>query len=547
MIKRYIFFAVSVLAAGILRALLINTGTPYHTFLSVEYIFICLYWLMSVKRRFLNDHIRRALIAAAYLMVCFILLKLIRYDFAAEGGVLSRYLWYAYYIPVIFCPCLMLIAAGYTGHAETPGETLLYKFLLIPAALIVAAVMTNDIHNSAFRFSDDYAVSGDYTHGAVYYAAIVFTALIFVILMTVLFRNMRGKRFLYRMRITLPVTAVGIIYVITYSTSDSHKALLQTMYEMPEFFCIFFISFWESLVITHAVPTNSEYSSFFRASSIKAGLTDENYKVAIKSANGVSPLPEQIKAAENKQTFLDDGVTLLKSTKVPGGHFYWTEDTGELVKLNEQLKETGDYLEEERAMLNEAARLEEQKKRTSEQNRLFDGIAKSLKPQLDRIEEILNGLPDDEAGFCREMKYAGVLGAYVKRYSNLLLLSDAESRADSSELFLCINESFVYLRLLGAFCCADVQPGIELPLSYELLMYELFEAVTESAFMTVSSMFVTLKRDERGLTFYVEAAALNAAIDKSFYEKAESAGFTLETAYSDGCFFAVLNTKEAII
>ena len=195
--------------------------------------------------------------------------------------------------------------------------------------------------------------------------------------------------------------------------------------------------------------------------------------------------------------------------------------------------------------MNEAARLEEARRRTEEQNRLFDGIAKSLKPQLDRIEEILNSLPDDEPGFCREMKYAGVLGAYVKRYSNLLLLSSAESIADSSELYLCINESFSYLRLLGAFCCSDIQSGIELPLSSQLLMYELFEAVIESAAPSVTAVFVTLKRDTRGLTYYIEAGSDNAAIDKSFYEKAENAGFTLDTEHSDGCFFIVMNAKEA--
>ena len=172
----------------------------------------------------------------------------------------------------------------------------------------------------------------------------------------------------------------------------------------------------------------------------------------------------------------------------------------ELIKLDAELKDTGDYLDEENALLNEAARLEEARRRTEEQNRLFDGIAKSLKPQLDRIEEILNGLPDDEPGFCREMKYAGILGAFVKRYSNLLLLSSAESMADSSELYLCINESFSYLRLLGAFCCADIQSGIEMPVSLMLLMYELLEAVTESSLQSVSAVFVEKWKERQNLS-----------------------------------------------
>lgn len=315
------------------------------------------------------------------------------------------------------------------------------------------------------------------------------------------------------------------------------------LYDLPELLCLILTAVFEGFAVT--APLDLDYYSFFSASSIKAGLTDNNFRVKLKSPLGITPFPEQITDAERSPVYLTDNVTLLKSVKVDGGHFYWTEDMSELLKLDDRLKDTQNYLTEEHALLNEAARIEETRRRTEEQNRLFDGIAESLKPQLDRIEEILNGLPEDEAEFCREMKYAGVLGAYVKRYSNLLLLSSAESIADSSELYLCINESFSYLRLLGAFCCSDIQSGIELPLSCQLLMYELFEAVIESAAPSVSAVFVTLKRDTRGITYYIEASSDNAAIDKSFYDRAKEAGFRIDSEHSDGCFFIVMSKEEA--
>lgn len=288
----------------------------------------------------------------------------------------------------------------------------------------------------------------------------------------------------------------------------------------------------------------TEYYEFFESSSLSAGLTDGDYNVILKTKNADTPSKDQLKAAEISPLYLSDGTTLLQCRKADGGHFFWYEDNSELIRLNEELTDTGDYLLEETAVLNEAARLEETRKRTSEQNRLFDGISESLQPQLNKLEEILNNLPDDEAGFCRQMKYAGVLGAFVKRYSNLLLLASSDNRTDSSELYLCINESFVYLRLLDVFCCADIEQGIELPVSYELLMYGLFESVVESVLPLLSAVLVTLKRDGTGLTLYIEVPNENAEIDGGYFDRAKNAGFDLYTERSDGCFFIVMKTRE---
>lgn len=289
------------------------------------------------------------------------------------------------------------------------------------------------------------------------------------------------------------------------------------------------------------------YELLFKNSSVCAGLTDEDKNVILKSARGAVPTKNQLNEAEIHPVYLPDGTTLLQCIKTDCGYFYWYEDNGELLRLNEELSDTGDYLLEESAALNEAAALEEAKKRTAEQNRLFDGISESLQPQLNKLDEILNNLPDDEPGFCRQMKYAGVLGAFIKRYSNLLLLSSSDSKTDSFELYLCINESFTYLRLLDTACYADIQQGIELPVSIELLMYGLFESVVESALTFLPAILVTLKQDEKGLTLFIETANEDAAVDESFYEAAKSAGFELHTEKEDGCLFVTLKAgSEAV-
>ena len=280
----------------------------------------------------------------------------------------------------------------------------------------------------------------------------------------------------------------------------------------------------------------------FKNSSICAGLIDSEYNVILKPYAVEVPSKEQLQSAVQGPVYLEDKTALLQSFKVDNGYFFQYKDVYELMLVEEELKDTGDYLLEENAALDEAAGLEEARRRTAEQNRLFDGIAESLQPQLNRLDGILTDLPDDERSFRREMKYAGVLGAFIKRYSNLLLLSASGSRTDSFELYLCINESFLCLRLLNISCYADIQQGIELPVSYELLMYGLFESVIESVLPLLSAVLVTLKRDENGLIYYIEVSDENASFDDGFFKAAESAGFIIETERSDGCFFVVLRS-----
>lgn len=76
----------------------------------------------------------------------------------------------------------------------------------------------------------------------------------------------------------------------------------------------------------------------------------------------------------------------------------------------------------------------------------------------------------DEKAFIDTMKYACILNCYVKRCSNLLLLSHQNARIDSGELFLAISESLEYVRLFGIKAHASCKGERQL---LENVMYEL--------------------------------------------------------------------------
>lgn len=113
-------------------------------------------WGFSVYRRVMQIQARKFLCLSAILMVLWIMLRAFKFYFITSETAI-RYFWYAYYLPMLFIPTLAPFVALSIGKHEgyrLPKTTLL---LLVPAVLLLALVLTNDLHQCVFRFPDDAA------------------------------------------------------------------------------------------------------------------------------------------------------------------------------------------------------------------------------------------------------------------------------------------------------------------------------------------------------------------------------------------------------
>ena len=111
-------------------------------------------WGFLVYRRVMQIQARKFLCLSAILMVLWIMLRAFKFYFITSETAI-RYFWYAYYLPILFIPTLALFVALSIGKHEgyrLPKTTLL---LVVPAVLLLALVLTNDLHQCVFRFPDD--------------------------------------------------------------------------------------------------------------------------------------------------------------------------------------------------------------------------------------------------------------------------------------------------------------------------------------------------------------------------------------------------------
>ena len=553
--RRVVFSALLVLVCGFINSLLrfgdYNYG--HNTIIMTIYISVLFQWMFSIRRRFIQRDIRNNLLAAAALMIIWLAQRYIKYIFVNPDSFLNRHLWYLYYLPCVMVPLLMFMSALYIGKSNEYKPDSRWKICYIPAVIVVLGIMTNDIHQLAFKFKPGMVDwNEDYSRGILYYFAL---AIVICSILGILIIVIRTGMVMDFSRLWLPcvIVAIGIIYILNYSSSNynEYKAFIQKMYEFPEFSCFFLVAFFESLVFTHLLPSNSGHETFFMISSLRAGLTDEDYNVKLKGRDWEAPKASKIKRACEWPVYIEENRTLLKCQPVSGGYFYWMEDVEELIRLNEKLSETGDYLEEERVMLDEAVRLDESRKSTEEQNRLYDWMNKRLQPQLNYNSDILANLPSKEADFEKSMKYAGILGAYIKRKSNLLLLSGTEQIINSSELRISVEELLSYVGLNGVTFLADIKDGIMLDSSLTLMMFELLEDAIEKAMPGLSAIMVTFNINDNKLLFYIEAAAPTNILDienerRNLCDKYAvdySKAFDIKLTHEDECEYISLSVS----
>ncbi len=516
-----VFYALIVITIGVVYCIYSAYRKSFFLELFwIGYAFIFIDWGMSVKRKFTNKNIIKNLTASCFMAVLLLFLNYYKYNFIYEmdyENVLLKLLWYAYYVPILLMPQFMFIAALYIGKTEDEKISKRWNLLYVLSAALIIAVLTNDYHGLVFRLHYvDGQWDGSYGYGALYYVIFTLISLYVIALLFLIFRHYSNRRFIRRMWLPCLVIVIGLIYLICYIWGLlGHKNYFEMLIHLPVFFCLAAMMYWDSVLKAHLLPSNDDHARFFMASNLQAGICDSAFKPVLTSDKGEAYVPELLKNAVSAPLNIDEN-TVLKSNKINGGYFYYTENIGAMNAINRDLLEKENYLEEENAVLAASNKLREDSKRYAEQNLIYDRIAKSVKPQCDKIERLLSESDKNDEAFNASMKQIGIIGAYIKRYGNMLLLSAENEFLGTEELKYAVDESVNYARLAGIEASADIPSGITLPSQQLLFLYELFEASIEAALPSLSKYDCTLQFDSGHGVFRLSLTAPAALLPYDF-------------------------------
>jgi hypothetical protein len=157
------------------------------------------------------------------------------------------------------------------------------------------------------------------------------------------------------------------------------------------------------------------------------------------------------------------------------------------------------------ALLQTEAEVKSKRHRIDEQNRLYELTVRQTMPQLERIKARL--AEAEQAGAPRKkqlLREINILGTYIKRRSNLILMDEGKEAASLSELSRCFEESFESLGQDCSDCFLTITALGEVNHDSAVLLYDFFQAVVEAGLPAPQNLHITLSEQENALLLSIE-------------------------------------------
>ena len=513
LVAAMVFSAIALRVLGKFDILIVPGGIAR----SLIYIALYIGWGISVSKRIIQVQVRHYLIAVSGLMVFWFVIRSMKYYFITDIGI-ARQLWYWYYLPMLFIPLFSLFVAISLGKPENAklSKTALV-LLYIPTVLCLLLVLTNDLHQLVFSFPEGEVwtdINNGYTFG--YYIVLgweILCALSAFVIMLIKCRLAQRKKYL-----PFLLLACSIVYAFIYVSGVEWMQLIGGDIVAAQ--CLMFTGILESCIQCGLIQTNTGYQALFEAGSIGAQIVDTDYDTRYASSNAPKLSAEIMRSAESEAAKLDSK-TLLRSSKIPGGHVLWQEDITDITALLEKLEENRKTIAESNDVEQENYKTKVKINTVREKNRLYDRLQAQTAHQIELLDQLLTKYEAQSDPEIRRslLAKAAVIGAYIKRRGNLMFIGEKSNVTDTAELSACLNESFANLELMGVECAIDIPGKNSIYTRDAIRVYDFFEAVTEAAMDDLRFVWLKARGLEDAVIFNLQAeskadlSALSALAD----------------------------------
>lgn len=234
------------------------------------HIGLLLGWILSIRRRILHPAIRRYLLSVGTLLAFWLYIRTCKWMFFPPGACWQcRYLWYAYYIPLILIPLSGMFLALYLGKPESYRLPHNMIFACIPASLLLILVFTNDLHQLVFRFPNGFAsAESDYTYGPGYFLILAWCIGLGIFFVTTLSGKCRVPGRNQGKKLPLLVLAAAVVFSVLY-------CLRILKFDLTAMDCLIIVLLLESCIQSGLIRSNSGYRYLFEEFSMEAQIEDD--------------------------------------------------------------------------------------------------------------------------------------------------------------------------------------------------------------------------------------------------------------------------------
>lgn len=500
------------------------------------HLFLLFMWVVSLHRRLTNKNVRHLMLLVGGLLLFWLVDKIVKWDFT--GSVthpLVRYLWYGFYVGMLFVPTLGAFIINYLGKPEDYSHPKRLNYLLIPPTVMLIAVFTNDLHQKVFVFYNGFInFDLEYSYDWVYYIVMgwfIVMGFYFVVMMLVKSR-VPGSRRLQKMPILIMTFAV--LFWIGYSMKLYNCDL--TIMD-----CLIIILLLESAIQSGLLPSNTRYREVFDSTTVPVQIVDRDYQPHYVSGCALPVSEEQMR--RSSITTVDLGDSLLSSAPIRAGRVVWQDDITQINELRSRLQDTMEQLGEENTLLQAELELKANRAKADEQNRLYDRIASEVEPQLIKADALLQRIEQEPGDSRRLIAWVCVLGSYIKRLGNLLLLGEENGVVQARELEYCIRESMDNLNLASVFTSFNSRCDGQLQVKSVVTAYDFYEKLVERLLDGLTAMMVNLTCTDGNIAMNIQMGCISP-ISPDVLEDISPPGADLRWELTDEDIILDLTVRE---
>lgn len=456
------------------------------------YTAMILLWDRIMESRILRTQSKKYFRMVTFLMIGYLAVRTLKYEILYDNSVAIKYARYIYYLFSLNIIHLVFFISLMVAKSEHEPISNWWHLLWIPTESFVFLVLTNDFHSLAFNTDVQFGVGA---YKPLFYIIVLYAAILTIASLVSALLASREMHSQWSVILPMLPMLLWILYTFSYVINRDFFVYIKTAIASAEFNILIIILFIEALVFTRLIPSNRGYNKFLSLSSLNIGIMNMDGDVVFAPKEGPSVTPRMIRASVGKARKMDEN-TYLESAKINGGESFWFIDLKELNSLKKQLYALNESLMSENELLSADKKLKEKMAKLEEQNEIRSYIASRLSDKFNFLKIIMDNLPEDEEAFERTLKRACITSVYIKRYSNLFLLSKKDKNIAMAELGLAFTESLNYLSLSGTVTKINWQSEGTLDIDTALAIYEVFQRILEVNYHALKAVDVNLVNDD---------------------------------------------------
>ena len=449
------------------------------------HIFLLFMWVVSLHRRLTNKNVRRLMLIVGSLLLFWLIDKIVKWDFTgSEIHPLVRYLWYGFYVGMLYVPTLGAFIINYLGKPEDYSHPKKLNYLLVAPTVMLIAVFTNDLHQKVFVFYNGFInFNLEYSYDWIYYIVMgwfIVMGFYFVVMMLVKSRVPGSKRL---QKMPVLIMTFASLFWLGYSMRLYNCDL--TVMD-----CLIIVLLLESAIQSGLLPSNTRYREVFDSTTVPVLIVDREYQAHYVSGGALPVSENQMRLTQD--TTVDLGDSLLSSAPIRAGRVVWQDDISQLNELRSRLQDTMGQLGEENTLLQAELELKANRAKADEQNRLYDRIANEVESQLIKVDSLLDQIEQEPSSSRKLIAWICVLGSYIKRRGNLLLLGEENGIIYARELEYCIRESMDNLSLASVYTSFNSRCEGRLHQDTIVAVYDFYELLVEKLLDKLTAVMINL-------------------------------------------------------